>query len=326
MPSSPSRSAAIVAASGHLIPAPESGLFTPLAILLGGIGALILLNGYRARGRFGSILSTVAIALFIGSALFMATSVRNGAEDGRAMILFLIAITFATDTGAYLVGKAIGRHKMAPRVSPNKTWEGAAGGLLAAGATGVIFIWVVSEFQPVIWDLIATFAVGTVLGVTGQFRGPVRIEVEAAGGVRRFRVHRSWTRRSVGQAGLADVQLVGVWAGDGGGGCAAAGVVFPQGCLLCMIEFMGATKKMLAVLGSTGSVGTQTLDVVRALPRRFGVAGLSCKSQPGDAGAADPRVRAVADQLQRQRSGEGGAASERLARLRAGRTGYGRRR
>ena len=40
---------------------------------------------------------------------------------------------------------------------------------------------------------------------------------------------------------------------------------------------MGATnKKMLAVLGSTGSVGTQTLDVVRALPERFGVAGLSC--------------------------------------------------
>ena len=161
--------AAIVAASGHLIPAPESGLFTPLAILLGGIGALILLNGYRARGRFGSILSTVAIALFIGGALFMATSIRNGAEDGRAMILFLIAITFATDTGAYLVGKAIGRRKMAPRVSPNKTWEGAAGGLLAAGAMGVILIWVVSEFQPVIWDLIAMFAVGAALGVTGQF-------------------------------------------------------------------------------------------------------------------------------------------------------------
>lgn len=161
--------AAIVAASGHLIPAPESGLFTPLAILLGGIGALILLNGYRARGRFGSMLSTVAISLFIGGALFMATSVRNAPDDGRWMILLLIAITFATDTGAYLVGKAIGRHKMAPRVSPNKTWEGAAGGLLAAGATGVIFIWVVSEFQPVIWDLIAMFAVGAVLGVTGQF-------------------------------------------------------------------------------------------------------------------------------------------------------------
>lgn len=45
---------------------------------------------------------------------------------------------------------------------------------------------------------------------------------------------------------------------------------------MCMMGIMGATKKMLAVLGSTGSVGTQTLDVVRALPSRFGVAGLSC--------------------------------------------------
>ncbi len=161
--------AAVVAASGHLIPAPEAGLFMPLAILLGGIGALILLNGYRARGRFGSILSTVAIALFIGGALFMATSIRNVPEDGRAMILFLITITFVTDTGAYLVGKAIGRRKMTPRVSPNKTWEGATGGLLAAGATGAILVWVMSEFQPVSSDLIAMFAVGATLGVTGQF-------------------------------------------------------------------------------------------------------------------------------------------------------------
>ena len=51
---------------------------------------------------------------------------------GRNWVLFALLTTFATDTGAYLVGRAIGRHPMAPGISPNKTWEGAAGGFFGA--------------------------------------------------------------------------------------------------------------------------------------------------------------------------------------------------
>ena len=46
--------------------------------------------------------------------------------------------------------------------------------------------------------------------------------------------------------------------------------------LLCIIEIMTTAKKALAILGSTGSIGTQTLDVVRTFPDRFDVVGLSC--------------------------------------------------
>ena len=53
-------------------------------------------------------------------------------ELGRNWLVFALLTTFATDTGAYLVGRAIGRHSMAPRISPNKTWEGSVGGFLGA--------------------------------------------------------------------------------------------------------------------------------------------------------------------------------------------------
>jgi phosphatidate cytidylyltransferase len=45
-------------------------------------------------------------------------------------VVLLLSVTWMNDTGAYFAGRALGRHKMIPRVSPSKTWEGFAGGLL----------------------------------------------------------------------------------------------------------------------------------------------------------------------------------------------------
>ncbi len=59
-------------------------------------------------------------------------------ELGRNWLLFALLVTFATDTGAYLSGRAIGKHKMAPTVSPNKTWEGAVGGFIGAVIAALI--------------------------------------------------------------------------------------------------------------------------------------------------------------------------------------------
>ena len=58
-------------------------------------------------------------------------------EGGRDWVFLGILATFATDTGAYAVGRLIGRHKLAPRISPKKTWEGAVGGY-AAGVGAVL--------------------------------------------------------------------------------------------------------------------------------------------------------------------------------------------
>lgn len=55
---------------------------------------------------------------------------------GARWVLFVLALTFAADTGAYFVGHAVGRIKLAPRVSPRKTWEGVLGGMALAALVG----------------------------------------------------------------------------------------------------------------------------------------------------------------------------------------------
>jgi phosphatidate cytidylyltransferase len=59
-------------------------------------------------------------------------------DDGQRWLVVMLAVTFATDTGAYTVGRLLGRHRMAPAISPAKTWEGAGGGLAAGAGAGVL--------------------------------------------------------------------------------------------------------------------------------------------------------------------------------------------
>jgi phosphatidate cytidylyltransferase len=60
-------------------------------------------------------------------------------QDGRWWLVYLLAVTFSTNSSALFVGKTFGKTKLAPAISPNKTWEGAIGGFLAAIAVSVLF-------------------------------------------------------------------------------------------------------------------------------------------------------------------------------------------
>jgi phosphatidate cytidylyltransferase len=59
----------------------------------------------------------------------------------QALILYLIVVVKASDVGAYLVGSTCGRHKMFPRISPGKTWEGLAGGFIFGILASLILFW-----------------------------------------------------------------------------------------------------------------------------------------------------------------------------------------
>jgi phosphatidate cytidylyltransferase len=63
---------------------------------------------------------------------------RDIPEHGRLAILTVLIAIFAADSGAYLVGRAVGRHKLAPAISPGKSWEGVVGGFVA----GIFATWV----------------------------------------------------------------------------------------------------------------------------------------------------------------------------------------
>lgn len=61
-------------------------------------------------------------------------------DSGAAWIVFVLTITFLSDTGAYFTGRSLGKHRMAPYISPKKSWEGAIGGMLAATIAGALLV------------------------------------------------------------------------------------------------------------------------------------------------------------------------------------------
>ena len=90
-----------------------------------------------------------------------------GMPSGGDSLLFLFAILWIGDTAAMGIGSAIGRHQLAPAVSPNKTIEGFVGGLLGALAVGVVFAY--WKFSPIPWGHVLIIALGcSVFGQLGD--------------------------------------------------------------------------------------------------------------------------------------------------------------
>lgn len=77
--------------------------------------------------------------------------------------LFFMAMVWTNDVFAYLVGSAIGKHKMAPHISPRKSWEGFGGGIIATMGAGMLAAHLLAN--PLIWG--AGFGVATGLGAVG---------------------------------------------------------------------------------------------------------------------------------------------------------------
>ena len=98
------------------------------AIVVSLVGMLCLLPREKA---FHSWAWIVAGVLYVG--WMLSYWIRLGMlANGREWVCLAVVATFAYDTGAFFVGGAWGRHRLAPTISPGKTWEGVAGGLLSA--------------------------------------------------------------------------------------------------------------------------------------------------------------------------------------------------
>ena len=61
-------------------------------------------------------------------------------NHGKFYVLYFVIVTKFSDTGAYAVGSLIGRHKMIPRISPGKTWEGFGGAVMVSTAASLVFV------------------------------------------------------------------------------------------------------------------------------------------------------------------------------------------
>lgn len=103
----------------------------PLAGLA--LAALLAVAGYAPTNALGprKPYRVTAWCLVYVGLLFSAIVLVRDVDGGRSWVFIGLLSTFATDTGAYAVGRLTGRHLMAPKISPKKTWEGAVGGYVA---------------------------------------------------------------------------------------------------------------------------------------------------------------------------------------------------
>ena len=136
----------------RLASAAEGDPFTPL---LYGSVLLLLLDAYTGRAYLPAILTGILLVALVWSVVsFQQRGVAVGwlwtlggslyigwllshylvlrdLDQGRGWVLFAVFATFVNDTASYAVGRMFGKHHMVPNLSPGKTWEGAAGGLVA---------------------------------------------------------------------------------------------------------------------------------------------------------------------------------------------------
>lgn len=96
----------------------------------------------RDGRRYGDVLGDVLVAGFVPLYVpFLASLalILLRQEQGEFWVLGMIAVVVAADTGAYASGLAFGKHPMAPRISPKKTWEGFAGGAVATTVVATVY-------------------------------------------------------------------------------------------------------------------------------------------------------------------------------------------
>jgi phosphatidate cytidylyltransferase len=100
------------------------------------LALLLLAGGFLAAWGVGRRADLAAGVPYLGVAAVALIWLRADGDVGRANVLFMLLVVWASDIGAYAAGRLIGGPKLAPRISPGKTWSGAAGGLVAAMAAG----------------------------------------------------------------------------------------------------------------------------------------------------------------------------------------------
>jgi phosphatidate cytidylyltransferase len=153
-----------------------AGLAMPAIILLAAglagwglpwLGVGLLLPGAWLLWRLAGALPHRFLALgvvYLGLFGVAFITLRLDPEAGRANVFFLMLLVWASDSAAYVAGRALGGPKLWPAISPGKTWSGALGGLLGAMLVGALAAILVAPAAAPLWAAL----VAGVLGVVSQ--------------------------------------------------------------------------------------------------------------------------------------------------------------
>ncbi len=183
--------AALIGLCVLVIACAAAGLLRPAFALLAAGMALLL-----AWPRAGAALSCGAAYVALPGVALVWLRAQPG---GMAIVLLVMLTVWFSDTGAYVAGRLFGGPKLAPSISPSKTWSGAAGGLLAAGMLGAAFAASVPRhLLPALHGEAKTALVAGLLGIASQLG-----DLAESAAKRRFGVKDSG-RMIPGHGGLLD--------------------------------------------------------------------------------------------------------------------------
>jgi phosphatidate cytidylyltransferase len=123
-------------------------------------------DGLTAQDTFHWKIAGVAYVAFPCASLIWLRNLHFGTDDntGVKIVLYIILVVVATDIGAFFAGRRIGGPKLAPTISPNKTWAGLGGGMVCAAVVGAMC----SFFTPYPPSLIACMDLGALLALVAQ--------------------------------------------------------------------------------------------------------------------------------------------------------------
>jgi phosphatidate cytidylyltransferase len=142
-----------------------------LVLLLLTIGTLIAatFRGAAFEKMIASVGTTILGVFYVALLGGHLVALRTGFPQKLSahLLSFFFLVLMGSDIGAYYVGRAIGKHKLAPKISPGKTWEGVVGGVVAGLALATLaHFWFFQEL-PLKWAL-PLAAVMTILGILGD--------------------------------------------------------------------------------------------------------------------------------------------------------------
>jgi phosphatidate cytidylyltransferase len=147
-------------------------LFQPQYTLLGVVVLLVIALAISlTRDDLRAILPQLACAFFGAFYTFapwrFAADLRGPDRSGVHLLFFALALNWIGDSAAYYVGRRFGRHKLAPVVSPNKSWEGAVASVVASVVFGILYLGKLIPQIP-LWEVSTMAVVGNIAGQFGD--------------------------------------------------------------------------------------------------------------------------------------------------------------
>ncbi|OZM58605.1 phosphatidate cytidylyltransferase [Lottiidibacillus patelloidae] len=132
-------------------------------VVIGTLALLIITVLSKNEYTFEDAAVSLLTILYVGYGFHAFLDVRLN-ENGLPMLFFILFMIWATDSGAYFVGKSLGKTKLWPAISPNKTIEGSLGGVFAAVIVAVVF----QMIQPLFDSMAYVLVIAIIVGVSGQ--------------------------------------------------------------------------------------------------------------------------------------------------------------